>query len=33
MEIGIVTNAQPEFRVLSEQEIEAHLTALSEKEA
>jgi len=33
MEIGIVTKAKPEFRVLTETEIEHHLSALSEKEA
>lgn len=32
MEIGIVTTDNPEFRTLSEQEKEQHLTALSEKE-
>jgi len=33
MEIGVVSTAQPEFRILNEQEVEQHLTALSEKEA
>jgi len=33
MEIGIVTTNDPEFRALTEAEIDHHLTALSEKEA
>jgi len=33
MEIGVVTKTNPAFRALTEQEIEAHLSALAEKEA
>jgi len=33
MEIGIVTRGNPQFRTLSEREIEGQLTALAEKEA
>lgn len=32
IEIGIVTTENPEFRVLSENDIEIHLTAIAEKE-
>ena len=32
IEIGIVTKANPEFRVLNEEEIDVHLTAISEKD-
>jgi len=33
MEVGIVSSTDPEFRTLTEQEIEHHLTALAENEA
>jgi len=33
MEIGIVSKANPQFRILTESEIEHHLSALAEKEA
>jgi len=33
MEIGIVTNSEPHFRALTEDEIDHHLSALAEKEA
>lgn len=32
IEIGIVTKEHPEFKILSEEEIDGHLTAISEKE-
>lgn len=32
IEIGIVTKENPDFKILSEEEIDAHLTAISEKE-
>lgn len=32
IEIGIVTKENPNFKILSEEEIDAHLTAISEKE-
>lgn len=32
IEIGIVTKANPKFRVLSEQEIDEHLTRITEKD-
>jgi len=32
IEVGLVTKDNPKFRVLSEQEIEGHLTAIAEKD-
>ena len=32
LEVGIVTTAQPRFRQLSEQEIESHLQAISDRD-
>lgn len=32
IEIGVVTNTDPTFRILNEDEIEVHLTAISEKD-
>lgn len=32
IEIGVVTKEKPEFRTLTEEEIEVHLTAIAEKD-